>query len=402
MSVAFLAQAFWLSLAVIVYTYAGYPLAIQGLARLRKRRRKQYRWWAWDMRPVSVIMAVHNGERRIESQLDHLLELEKEIIGEILVISDGSTDATNALLRGMEASRGDERLKLILLEDQVGKSSALNHGILAASGEILLFVDLRPRIREGSVNQLIENFADRRVGCVAGDLRLKVRDHDGTAKAVSGLYWHYEQSIRKAEAHFDSPVGVYGGFYAVRRSVVSLLPEGCILDDMFQPLSVIRQGYRSVLDRHAVVTDEWPAKAKGEFSRKVRTLAGNFQLVTQCPWVLSPQNRVLFQLVSHKLLRLVVPYCFVVLLATALLLGRAGHPAMLAFAGMQVAFWMMALVGLRWKLPVVGRLATPAGAMLMLNAAAVVGFYRFLFTPRPLWKSLWAPTATPMENTRLA
>ena len=394
--------AFWLSLAVIVYTYAGYPLAIIGLARLRKKKKRQYRWWQRGIRPVSLVMAVHNGESKIEAQLDYLLQLEREVIGEIFVVSDGSTDATNAILRGMEASRCDDRLQLILLDEQVGKASALNHGIAAATAEILLFVDLRPRIREGSVNLLIENFADRRVGCAAGELRLKTLGHDGTAKVVSGLYWRYEQAIRKAESTYDSPVGVYGGFYAVRRAAVSFLPEGCILDDMFQPLSVIRQGYRSVLDRHAVVTDVWPAKAKGEFARKVRTLAGNFQLVTQCPWVLTPQNRVLFQLISHKLLRLVVPYCFVLLLVTSAMLGRAGHRGMLIVTALQLAGWLLALLSLRWTLPLVGRIATPAGAMLMLNAAAVVGLYRFLFTRRPLWKSLWVPTPTPMKKTRLA
>lgn len=386
---------FWISLAVIAYTYAGYPLAIAAMARLRPHPWQKYQWWRDGNRPVSVLLSVHNGQDRITAQVEALLALEPEIIGEILIVSDGSTDATNSLLRGLAVSHHDDRLRLVFLEEQVGKSTALNHLMAQATSEILLFVDLRPRIQPGAVAELIENFADPKVGCVAGELLLKTHEHDATATAVSGLYWRYEQAMRNAEAAYDSPVGVYGGFYAVRSELAKPAPDGCILDDMHQPLAIIRQGYRSVVDRDAIVTDVWPAKSSGEFTRKVRTLAGNFQLVQQCPWILAPTNRVLFQLLSHKLLRLVVPYFFVLLLVSTVALAFSGTKLMLLFALAQLLFWGLALAGLRWELPVVGRIASPASAMLMLNAAAVVGFYRYLFTPGPLWKSLWAPTPAP-------
>jgi glycosyltransferase involved in cell wall biosynthesis len=390
---------FWASLAVIAYTYAGYPLAIAVLARLYPRAWKKRRWWLAGERPVSVLMAVHNGAQRIEAQVDHLLTLEPEIVGEVIVISDGSTDATNILLGGLEASRDDARLKIVTLPEQEGKASALNHGIALATGEILLFVDIRPRLAPGAVAELIANFADPRVGCAAGELLLKTHEHDAAATAVSGLYWRYEQAMRNSEAAFDSPVGVYGGFYAVRRSLASTAPAGCILDDMFQPQAILRQGYRSVVDRDAIVTDVWPAKSSGEFTRKVRTLAGNFQLIAMCPWVLSLGNRVLFQLISHKLLRLVVPYFFMLLLLSSFILGAECSGAMVVVAILQMVFWAMALLSLRVELPLIGRIASPAGALLLLNAAAVVGLYRFLFTRGPLWKALWSPAGTATETS---
>ena len=122
---------------------------------------------------------------------------------------------------------------------------------------------------------------------MAGELILRQEGHDAASEAVGGLYWRYEQWIRKCEALFDSPVGVYGGFYAIRRELFVPQPAGMILDDMFQPLSIIRQGYRSVLDSRACVYDTWPKKVEGEFHRKVRTLAGNFQLFQLAPWTLS-------------------------------------------------------------------------------------------------------------------
>ena len=165
---------------------------------------------------------------------------------------------------------------------------------------------------------------------------------------MGGFYWRYEQWLRKCEAAIDSPVGVYGGFYAIRRELAVRQPAGMILDDMFQPLSIIRQGYRSVLDPHAYVYDTWPKKVEGEFHRKVRTLAGNFQLFQLAPWTLTPRNRVLFQLVSHKVMRLVVPYLLVLLLVSTLALS-AGSRVYAAFAALQILGWAVAIAGLRYQ-----------------------------------------------------
>ena len=177
----------------------------------------------------------------------------------------------------------------------------------------------------------------------------------------------------------DSPVGVYGGFMRFAASLAVWQPAGIILDDMFQPLSIIRQGYRSVVDPAAYVYDTWPKEVEGEFHRKVRTLAGNFQLFQLAPWTLTPQNRVLFQLVSHKVMRLV----------RALSVGpdaRLRDCALSRLCTLRDARrapdfgWIVAIAGLR-----IGsrlhRVAAPAGALLVLNAAAVVGLYKFLVPP---------------------
>ena len=331
-------------------------------------------------------MAVHNGAAMLPTQLTHLLTLEPTLVAEIIVVSDGSTDATNNILR----QQTDPRLKTILLPQHSGKATALNAAIALATAEILLFVDIRPRVQPGALAALLSNFADPTVGCVAGELLLNSEGHSATATAVSGLYWRYEQAMRNHEAAFDSPVGVYGGFYAIRRALATPYPPGLILDDMFQPLSVIRRGYRSVLDRTAFVVDTWPASTAGEFSRKVRTLAGNFQLIAAAPWLLTPANRVAFQLISHKLMRLVVPYFFVLLLLSTVFLAL-NSAAFALFGLLQTAFYFVSLIALRVRIPVVNKIAAPASAMLVLNAAAVAGLYKFLFTRGPLWK-IWNPT----------
>ncbi len=383
---------FWLSFLLIAYTYAGYPLAIALLGKVRGHGWRKAPWpGSPNDPPVSIVLAVHNGAVMVRSQVEHLLGLDPTLIREVIVVSDGSTDETAAILRTFS----DTRLQVIALQEQVGKSAAVNHGIRAAAGEILLFVDIRPRVGDGAVAALLTNFADPLVGCVAGELLLNTAGQDGAAASVSGVYWKYEQWIRNCEAAVDSPTGVYGGFYAIRRALATPAPAGLILDDMFQPLSVIRQGYRSVLERTAYVTDTWPASSAGEFQRKVRTLAGNFQLIAEAPWVLSRENRVRFQLVSHKLLRLVVPWCFLGLLLTSFALG-GGYRTL---AWVQSGLWALAAVSLRVRLPVVGKLGAPASALLVLNAAAVMGLYTFLFTRGPLWK-IWSPTAAPAAGHR--
>ena len=134
---------------------------------------------------------------------------------------------------------------------------------------------------------------------------------------MGSLYWRYEQWIRRSESRADSTVGVYGGFYAIRRRLASRLPEAAVLDDMLQPLGVIRQGYRVVVDSRARVHDVWPRTLRGEFQRKARTLAGNFQLLRLAPWVVSGENRLRFTFISHKLLRLTTPALLVALAAAS-------------------------------------------------------------------------------------
>jgi cellulose synthase/poly-beta-1,6-N-acetylglucosamine synthase-like glycosyltransferase len=382
---------FWLSLIGILYTYAGYPIAMWVLAKLRPRP-----WKTSPISPsVSIVLAVHNGIALLERKIEHLLALDYPNIKEIILVSDGSTDGTAEFLeRALPAP-----IKAIVLREHGGKAVAINAGVAEATSEVILFVDIRPEIAPGAIQQLMANFADPEVGCVAGELILRQEGHDAASAAVGGLYWRYEQWIRKCEAAWDSPVGVYGGFYAIRRALFVQLPAGVILDDMYQPLSIIRQGCRSVLDFRACVYDTWPKKVEGEFHRKVRTLAGNFQLFKLAPWTLTPRNRVLFQLFSHKVMRLVVPYLMILLFVSTAMLA-SGSPVYAAFATVQVLACIAAIAAMRYKIPALYRFAAPASALLVLNAAAVVGLYKFLFTRGALWK-IWNSNQSKPESAGL-
>ena len=186
----------------------------------------------------------------------------------------------------------------------MGKAIAINAGVEQAHADLILFVDIRPEIAPGSIQQLVSNFADPKVGCVAGELILRKGQHAGATAASEECTRRYEQCIRTWEATRDSASASMVAFMRSVANSPQKQPPGMILDDLFQPLSIIRQGYRSVLDSRAYVFDTWPESVEGEFHRKIRTLAGNFELFRRAPWTLTSRNRVLFQLISHKVMRL--------------------------------------------------------------------------------------------------
>ncbi|HXY13190.1 MAG TPA: glycosyltransferase family 2 protein [Terriglobales bacterium] len=381
--------AFWCAAGLMLYTFAGYPLWMYLRSRLHPRPQQQ----APMFPTISIILAVHNGAALLRQKVAHLLSLDyPHDRMEIEIVSDGSTDGTDRILQEFR----DPHVRSIRCPEHRGKAAALNLGMQRATGEILLFLDIRPWIERNALRLLLSNFADPQVGCVAGELVLRDEGHNSGAKAVGGLYWRYEQWIRNCEAKVDSPLGVYGGFYAVRHELAKALPNGIILDDMLQPLSVIRQGYRSVLDNRARVHDIWPKNLRGEFHRKVRTLAGNFQLLQLAPWLLSRENRLRFELISHKLLRLLVPVLLAIMLVSSALL--ANHSFIYAAAlGSQIGFYALAALGAGKGIPALTPIGGAARAFCMLNAAVVVGFYKFLFTRGPLWK-IWtfgAPSSFP-------
>jgi cellulose synthase/poly-beta-1,6-N-acetylglucosamine synthase-like glycosyltransferase len=379
---------FWGATVGIAYTYLGYPFWIYVRSQLRPHP------WLKQSRllSVSVILPVHNCGAVLKQKIDQLIALDypKDQI-EFIVVSDGSNDDTERILAEHPLVRS------VVYPQRRGKAAALNAGMQIANGEVLVFLDIRPRIAANSLQILLANFADPTVGCASGQLVLLQDEHDQTTEAIANFYWRYEQWIRNCESKVDSPVGVYGGFYAVRRNLASNLPPATVLDDMLQPLSVIRQGYRSVVDLHAVVYDVWPRDARNEFNRKVRTLAGNFQLIKLAPWVLSRENRLRFELISHKLLRLLVPALLMIAFCSSAALSIGSRMYSATFIA-QLLLYLLAAFGAVRGIPIISRLAGTARAFCVLNLAVIVGFYRFLFTRGPLWK-IWNPT---IPSTQIA
>jgi poly-beta-1,6-N-acetyl-D-glucosamine synthase len=196
------------------------------------------------------------------------------------------------------------------------------------------------------------------------------------------LYWRYEKSIRRHESAIDSTVGATGAIYAIRRSLFELVPEDTVLDDVLIPLRIANRGYRTLFESAARAHDRAPSTAAEEFRRKVRTIAGNFQLFARHPWLFSPRaNRLWFQTLSHKGLRLLTP----ALLGTAMAanLSLAASPFYRAILAAQLAFYAAALVGFALR-DVRGKAVFMGPCMIcILSWATVVAFLRFTSGGQP-------------------
>src|SRR3954469_11061192 len=274
---------FWVCAAGVFYAYAGYPLLLLAASRLRPRPVVR----APGALPpsVSIVVAGFNEEHRIAGRRDELAATirAKGFDGEVVVVSDGSTDATAAAARdGVYAA---DRVRVIELPRNVGKAESISRGVAAATGDVVVFADARQRWAPDALRRLLENFDDPAVGGVSGDLCL---ESDSGLTSGVGVYWKYEKAVRKLESRLHSTVGATGAISAVRRSLFRPIPPGTILDDVYWPLQVVMQGSRVVHDGRALAFDRLPSKARDEFRRKVRTLSGNFQLVARAPAVLLP------------------------------------------------------------------------------------------------------------------
>jgi len=360
---------FFISACVIVYTYAVYPLVILLWGTFfRKFASKSY-----GHLPLSVVLAARNEESRIEDRLANLLgqEYPPELI-EIIVVSDGSTDRTLDIAKEF----GDPRIKVIDMQVPSGKALAINAGVDAASGEIIVFADARQTFSRNAFAELISMFNDEHVGAVSGELVFS-REGSGDVREGVGLYWQYEKLIRRKESAADSVVGASGSIYAVRKKLFTHLPAGTILDDFLLPMRIVLRGYRVLFVRSAKAFDRVSSSASREFSRKVRTLAGNFQALKFEKDLLNPRkNRLFFQFVSHKLARLVVPYfCLGLFWSSLFLQGFFFRSALF----LQFIFYGSILINFTplGKKPV-GSIGRIAWTFVVMNAAAVAGLWMFI------------------------
>ena len=367
---------FWIAAGLIGYSYLGYPAWLW----LRSR---------WSPRPIrrnqqepaaSAVMVVHNEEAVVARKLENLLALDyPEAKLEVVVVCDGSTDGTGAIL---EQYAHSGRVRTLMKPVSRGKAAGLNDAVQLASGEVLLFTDARQQLEPEALRLLMENFADPEVGAASGELMLGDRATGETGKGM-GLYWRIEKMIRDLESSSGSVAGATGAIYCARRSLFEPLPEGTILDDVLLPMQIVRRGARVIFDPRARAWDSPDLGNSREFARKVRTLSGNYQLLQLAPWLLSSKNPIRFEFISHKLSRLVVPFALLALLLASLLLPQPGYRAALIA---QLAFYTLSLVAMAGvKIGPLARLADPARTFVVLNCAAMVAFINFVTGRKAVW-----------------
>ena len=357
----------------VIYILLGYPLLLALLARMGPKRIRKH----FEPKTVTVLLTVYNGGDWLRAKLESILQLDypRERM-QILVISDGSTDRTDEIAEEFRLE-GVELLRV----PHGGKAAALNAGMLRASGEILFFTDVRQPLGPDALRHLVACLGDPQVGGASGHI-VFVKS-DGGGEADVGLYWRYEKWLRDRLTDVDSLLVATGCIYALRRELARPLPPDALIDDAYLPLAAIFAGYRFVFERQAMATD-YPTRLDMEFQRKVRTLAGLFQVVGTYPRLLNILTPVGFHFFSYKLGRVLLPYALILMAAASFWLPGVWGP--LAVGG-QILVYGMALAD-RW-IPggfVLKKVSSVCRTFVVLVAAAFCAG-SILFVPADrLWK----------------
>lgn len=305
------------------------------LARVRPRR-------AQPTQPlpeaISIILCVHNGAGGIEKRLRNLLDAEWHGEREIIVYCDGCTDNTATLALQVAPT------VVRVLEDprQRGKWAGLNEAVRSARHSILVFADLRQTFDQQALMLLAAAFQAPTVGAVSGLLRIAPSEAGGGQGM--DLYWRMETKLREWEALVDSVIGSTGAIHAIRRELYTDLPPDTILDDVVVPMQIAVQGWRVAYEPRALAFDPQTLSPAKEKQRKLRTLAGNYQMMERhAAWMLPWRNRLWIQLISHKYARLLVPW--LMLLALLLTFALPKTPLIWTLLASQVLCYLLAAVG---------------------------------------------------------
>jgi cellulose synthase/poly-beta-1,6-N-acetylglucosamine synthase-like glycosyltransferase len=381
---------FWTSLLLIAHTYVFYPALLfvaYGIAQLRRDCRYLARGadrrcrdlLDHELPAVTLVIPAHNEEAALPARLVNLVELDYPSDRlEIVFVSDGSTDRTNEILRQAERPP----LSLVELEGRTGKSNALNHGVAAATHDILVFSDAATLFAPDAVRKLVRHFCNPQVGVACGTLRFQ---GNAEFQRTEGLYWRYEKALRVMESRLGATLTASGAIYALRRAAWVPLTPDVMIDDFVVPFAARRLGYHVVFDPEAGAAESAEESVAHEFARRVRLAVGSFRALGQLARVrLDAFTSLAF--FSHKVLRWVLPFLMLALLGTsAALWDRQFYRAVLL---LQVLFYGWAAAGYVFR----DRLAPLRYGLigyflLAINLAFLVGFVRFLFARQEVkWK----------------
>lgn len=365
---------------IIFYTYAGYSFIILLLSLFLSRSVRKK-----EIYPrVTFLITAYNEEHSIAAKLENTLSLDypKEKL-EVIVASDGSTDATDKIVRQYQS----QGVILNRVEGRLGKTETQNKTVRIATGDIIIFSDATTKYNKDAIRNIVRNFADPQVGAVSG--RYEYVNPTGAAVGLGTvLFWKYENLIKRLQTRIQTITGCCGCIYSVRHDLYEPLPRD-IISDLVEPLKILEKGYRIAFEPEAVAYEETTETAKEEFGMRVRVISRGMYGLSYMRSLFNPfrYGFVSFQLFSHKVLRWMIPFILpLLLMSNFLLVGKLFYN--LCFI-VQILFYLGAGAG--YLLDKKGRKAKLLALPLyycVVNAASIAAFFRTLMGKRSVvWET---------------
>ena len=358
-------------LFIMFYSYFGYPLTLFTFSLFSRNTVLKND----DFLPeVSLLIAAYNEEATIADKIKNSLELDyPEDKLEIVIVSDGSTDKTDEIVKTFE-SRG---IRLFRVEGRVGKTEARNQAVLAMKREIIVFSDATAIYEKDAIRKLVRSFVDPSVGMVSGNLTYFEKGQ-GTMGLATKIYWSYEKAIKKAQSRLYTLTGAVGCINAFRRKLYHVLPPN-IIEDFTEPLMIVAQGYRIAYEEEAVAYERTTQKPSQEFNMRVRVIRGGMKGFIYAGRRLNFKKHklVLFQLCGHKVLRWLMPVYLILLFTLNFITLFFSESSFVYFLMMAQFFcYTVALIGIMWKPPgFLGKIFSIPTYFLVINAASMKALY---------------------------
>lgn len=363
-------------LIIMFYSYLGYPLSLllfSSFSSYTVKKNDNY------LPEVSMLIAAFNEEESIAEKIKNSLELNypKEKL-EIVVVSDGSTDRTDEIVKSFES----QGIKLFRVEGRVGKTEARNQAVLAMRKEIIVFSDATAVYEKDAILKLVRNFADPTVGMVSGNLKYFDKGQ-GSMGLATKIYWNYEKVIKKAQSRLFTLTGAIGCINAFRRNLYHVLPPN-IIEDFTEPLMIVAQDYRIVYEEEAVSYERTTQKPSQEFNMRVRVIRGGMKgfLYAFRRLNFKKHSFVLLQLFGHKVLRWLMPIFLITLFIVNLASFIMNHNVLADILMVaQFLCYAAALLGMLWKPPgLIGKIISIPTYFVIINTASLRALYLTLTT----------------------
>jgi glycosyltransferase involved in cell wall biosynthesis len=356
------------AIALILWSYVGYPIFLWLCSKFIRRHHKTEEWTP----PVTLIITAHNEERRIAQKIDNALGLDYPPDKlNILVVSDASTDKTEEIIR----SYSDRGVRLMIIPERHGKHYGQGKGAAAADTEIVVLSDATTFLRSDAVRLIVQNYADPTIGCVSGCDAVREQED---SSAGEGAYVRYEMALRRLESRVSSIIGASGSFFSVRKSLCSDWIDD-MSSDFYLPISSYMRGFRSVLDERSIGYYSVLHDPAREFQRKLRTIVHGLEVLFHFKAALNPFRYGLFaiQLLSHKLFRWLVPFALIAALVTNVFLLQLGLVFEMLLV-LQAALYLLALGAYLIK-PIQGLTTFKIPLFfVMVNMSILVAWYKYL------------------------